>query len=56
MRWQHPQQGILAPAKFIVLAEETGLLNAIDQWVMREACRQMQQWQAEIPTNPPLIN
>ncbi|WP_233220837.1 putative bifunctional diguanylate cyclase/phosphodiesterase [Chlorogloea sp. CCALA 695] len=55
VRWQHPQHGILAPAKFIVLAEETGLLNPIDQWVMREACRQMQQWQEQIPTNPPLL-
>lgn len=55
VRWQHPQRGILAPAKFILLAEETGLLNPIDQWVLREACRQMQQWQEQIPTNPPLI-
>ena len=55
VRWQHPHRGILVPAKFIVLAEETGLLNPIDQWVLREACRQMQQWQAEIPTIPPLL-
>ena len=55
VRWQHPQRGVLAPAKFIPLAEETGLLNPIDQWVLREACRQMQQWQEQIPTNPPLL-
>jgi len=55
VRWQHPQRGILAPAKFILLAEETGLLKLIDQWVLREACRQMQQWQEQIPTNPPLL-
>ncbi|MBA2750284.1 MAG: EAL domain-containing protein, partial [Tatlockia sp.] len=55
VRWQHPQRGILAPAKFILLAEETGLLKLIDQWVLREACRQMQQWQAKIPTNPSLL-
>lgn len=55
VRWQHPHRGILVPAKFIVLAEETGLLNPIDQWVLREACRQMQQWQEEIPTIPPLL-
>lgn len=55
VRWQHPQRGILAPAKFMLLAEETGLLNPIDQWVLREACRQMQQWQEQIPNNPPLI-
>jgi len=55
VRWQHPQRGILAPAKFLLLAEETGLLNPIDQWVLREACRQMQQWQEQIPTNPPLL-
>jgi diguanylate cyclase (GGDEF)-like protein len=55
VRWQHPQRGILAPAKFILLAEETGLLKLIDQWVLREACHQMQQWQEQIPTNPPLL-
>ncbi len=55
VRWQHPQRGILTPAKFILLAEETGLLKPIDQWVLREACRQMQQWQEQIPTNPPLL-
>lgn len=55
VRWQHPERGILVPAKFILLAEETGLLNPIDQWVLREACRQMQQWQEQIPTNPPLL-
>ena len=55
VRWQHPQHGILAPAKFILLAEETGLLKLIDQWVLREACGQMQQWQEQIPTNPPLL-
>ena len=55
VRWQHPQHGILPPAKFILLAEETGLLKLIDQWVLREACGQMQQWQKQIPTNPPLL-
>ena len=55
MRWQHPQHGILPPAKFILLAEETGLLKLIDQWVLREACGQMQQWQKQIPTNPSLL-
>jgi diguanylate cyclase (GGDEF)-like protein len=54
VRWQHPQRGLLSPAKFVLVAEETGLLSLIDQWVMREACRQTQQWSEQMPLDLPL--
>ena len=47
VRWQHPQRGLVSPAEFIPIAERTGLIAAIDAWVMRQACEQMCRWQAE---------
>ena len=44
LRWEHPQQGILLPATFIELAEKTGLIIPIGEWVLNEACRQMRIW------------
>ena len=47
LRWEHPQQGLLLPATFIELAEKTGLIIAIGDWVLNEACRQMALWYAQ---------
>jgi EAL domain-containing protein (putative c-di-GMP-specific phosphodiesterase class I) len=45
VRWQHPQRGLLLPAEFLVVAVDTGLIKAIDEWVVQTACRQNQEWQ-----------
>lgn len=47
IRWQHPQRGILLPAEFIPLAEESGLISAIGLWVLDAACAQLQKWQTD---------
>ena len=44
LRWEHPQQGLLLPENFIDLAEKTGLIIPIGEWVLDEACRQMRIW------------
>ena len=54
VRWNHPTRGLLTPADFIPLAEETGLILPLGQWVLEEACRQAVAWEREFPDKPPL--
>jgi len=48
VRWQHPRRGLVSPAAFIPLAEETGLIRPLGQWVLEEACRQTKRWHEQM--------
>ena len=54
LRWEHPQRGLLLPEEFISIAEETGLIVRIGQWVLREAGKQARIWQERFPDSPRL--
>ncbi len=54
VRWAHPSRGLLSPADFIGMAEETGMIVSIGRSVLREACRQAVVWQTQWPSDPPL--
>ncbi len=47
VRWQHPERGLLPPGEFLSMAEETGLINPIGEWVLRKGCRQAARWMHE---------
>jgi EAL domain-containing protein (putative c-di-GMP-specific phosphodiesterase class I) len=54
VRWEHPQKGFMLPDDFLPIAQEMGLIIPIDEWVMKEACRQAKEWQGLYPSEPSL--
>lgn len=52
VRWRHPSRGLMAPNEFIGVAEETGIILALDDWVLRCACRQLRHWLEVIDNSP----
>lgn len=56
LRWNHPQRGLLSPDAFIELAETTGLILVIGDWVLKEACKTVAGWHRQRPGNKPFIS
>ena len=54
LRWQHPERGLVPPNDFVALAEDTGLIVPIGEWVLHEACREVQAWRSPRAGDPPL--
>jgi PAS domain S-box-containing protein/diguanylate cyclase (GGDEF)-like protein len=50
VRWQHPTKGWISPSEFIPIAEEAGWIGLIDNYIIRQACRQLSQWQSQFPS------
>ncbi|MDI6520854.1 EAL domain-containing protein [Streptomyces coelicoflavus] len=55
IRWNHPQFGVLAPNRFIALAEEDGSIVPLGRWILRTACHQARRWQLAHPEEPPIF-
>ncbi len=57
VRWRHPGQGMISPAEFIPLAEDTGLILPLGEWVLRDVCAQLRRWlDAGVPVPPVAVN
>lgn len=54
VRWNHPERGLIFPDGFIPIAEQSDLIILLGNWVLREACRQMAEWQKRFASDPPL--
>jgi diguanylate cyclase (GGDEF)-like protein/PAS domain S-box-containing protein len=55
VRWHHPIRGLISPMEFIPVAEETGMIVQIGEWVLRQACAEMHRWQQLFPSKPSLF-
>jgi diguanylate cyclase (GGDEF)-like protein/PAS domain S-box-containing protein len=56
VRWQHPDQGLLPPAEFMLVAEESGLIVPMGEWVLNEACAQLAAWHVRFPDRDLTVN
>nr|WP_249420126.1 EAL domain-containing protein [Rhabdothermincola salaria] len=56
LRWEHPEHGLLAPARFIDVAESTGLINPIGEWALAQACREFCAWQESGRSAPSMVS
>jgi EAL domain-containing protein (putative c-di-GMP-specific phosphodiesterase class I) len=54
LRWRHPGRGLVGPADFVEVAEETGLIVSLGEWILREACRQAVEWRARFGVTLPV--
>jgi diguanylate cyclase (GGDEF)-like protein/PAS domain S-box-containing protein len=54
LRWNHPRRGLLTPADFLAQAEETGMVSALQRWVLSQACADGRRWQMRFPVEPAL--
>jgi len=55
VRWNHPRRGLLYPADFIGVAEQTGMIVDLGRWVLQQASRDVRRWQVRYPSSPPML-